>query len=63
MESYRYCSKIRNGAATSEVGLSKQGDIIVGEFIDRGRPGYLQAYREEVTEKLRPQHAEEGVLT
>jgi len=35
---YKEHSKVRNGAPTSEVALSKSGNIIVGKFVDRERP-------------------------
>ena len=36
-------SVIRNGAETKEVGLSFQGEIVVGKFIDRERPTWLDS--------------------
>ena len=40
MKSYKDTSKVKNGAPTSEVALSKSGEIIVGKFVDRERPDY-----------------------
>lgn len=40
---YREKSVIKNGADTKEVGLSFQGQIIVGKFVDRERPTWLDA--------------------
>ena len=42
MKYYKEKSKIENGANTSEVGLNFQGDIIVGKFIERERPTFLE---------------------
>ena len=42
MKSYKELSKIRNGARTSECELTKSGEIIVGKFVDRDRPDYLE---------------------
>jgi 2-oxoglutarate ferredoxin oxidoreductase subunit beta len=36
-------STIKNGADTKDVGLGYQGDIIVGKFVDRERPTWLEA--------------------
>src|ERR1700685_1733929 len=40
MKFYKQASKVRNGAPTSEVALSKTGEIVVGKFVDRERPDY-----------------------
>jgi 2-oxoglutarate ferredoxin oxidoreductase subunit beta len=40
MKYYKQASKIRNGAPTNEVGLTKSGEIIVGKFVDRERNEY-----------------------
>ncbi len=41
MRFYKEKSVIKNGADTREVGLSFQSEIIVGKFVDRERPAYL----------------------
>ncbi|MBI5244147.1 MAG: 2-oxoacid:ferredoxin oxidoreductase subunit beta [Elusimicrobia bacterium] len=40
---YKEKSAIKNGADTKEAALSFQGDIIVGKFVDRERPTWLDA--------------------
>ncbi len=45
-------STIKNGANTADVGLSFQGDIIVGEFVERERPTFMDKYNERMTEVL-----------
>lgn len=40
MKFYKEVSKTKHGAPTSEVGLSKSGEIIVGKFVDRERPDF-----------------------
>ena len=40
---YREKSVIRNGASTRETTLSFQSDIVVGKFVDRERPTWLEA--------------------
>lgn len=52
MKYYKAMSKIRNGAPTSEVGLSKGGEIIVGKFVDRDRPDYYQLMRAQMAQTL-----------
>ncbi|MFZ0793739.1 MAG: 2-oxoacid:ferredoxin oxidoreductase subunit beta, partial [Candidatus Korobacteraceae bacterium] len=37
MKFYKQVSKVRNGAPTSEVALTKSGEIVVGKFVDRER--------------------------
>jgi len=41
MKYYKENSKTMNGADTRDVGLGFQGDIVVGNFIDRERPTFL----------------------
>jgi 2-oxoglutarate/2-oxoacid ferredoxin oxidoreductase subunit beta len=43
-------SVIKNGANTQEVGLSFQGEIAVGKFVDRERPTWLEAMNQHFTE-------------
>ena len=40
MKYYKEKSKVRHGAPTSEVGLTMNGEIAVGKFVDRDRPDY-----------------------
>ena len=40
MKYYKEKSKVKNGAPTSEVGLTLNGEIAVGKFVDRDRPDY-----------------------
>ncbi|MBS1858949.1 MAG: 2-oxoacid:ferredoxin oxidoreductase subunit beta [Acidobacteria bacterium] len=52
MKFYKQVSKIRNGAPTSECGLTKSGEIVVGKFVDRDRPGYFEMLNAQMTETL-----------
>jgi 2-oxoglutarate ferredoxin oxidoreductase subunit beta len=52
MKYYKEASKVRHGAPTSETGLTKQGEIVVGKFVDRERPDYLELMRRQFTEQL-----------
>ena len=52
MKHYKEKSKIRNGAPTSEVALNMRDEIIVGKFVDRERPDYLELLRMQMKAKL-----------
>jgi 2-oxoglutarate ferredoxin oxidoreductase subunit beta len=45
MKYYRKMSKVKHGAPTVEAELSLQGEILVGKFVDRERPDYIEAMR------------------
>ena len=51
MKYYKEASKTRNGAPTCEAALSKQGEILVGKFVDRERPDYLELRRAQMPEE------------
>ncbi|HWB96481.1 MAG TPA: hypothetical protein VG672_07255, partial [Bryobacteraceae bacterium] len=52
MKYYKAAGKIRNGAPTSEAALTMQGEILLGKFVDRDRPDYLELMRRQLSEKL-----------
>ena len=52
MKYYKEKSKVKNGAPTSEVGLDKQGEIVVGKFVDRTRHEYRELLREQMQNTL-----------
>jgi len=52
MKYYKAASKVRHGAPTSETALSMKGEIVVGKFVDRDRPDYLELMRHQFTERL-----------
>ena len=52
MKYYKERSNIKNGADTKEVGLTYQGEIVVGKFVDRERPTWLDAMNEHFTKVL-----------
>jgi 2-oxoglutarate ferredoxin oxidoreductase subunit beta len=52
LQSYKQSSKVRNGAPTSEVGLTKSGEITVGKFVDRVRPDYIELMRAQMHDSL-----------
>ena len=49
---YKERSTVKKGADTKEVGLSYQGDIIVGKFVDREQPTWLDAMNSHFTQVL-----------
>jgi len=62
MKAYRERSKTKNGAPTSEVALTKDGEIIVGKFVDRDRPDYMELMRGQMLEQLKDRYVEAGHL-
>jgi 2-oxoglutarate/2-oxoacid ferredoxin oxidoreductase subunit beta len=58
MKYYKESSKVRNGAPTSEAAMTMQGEILVGKFVDRDRPDYMQLMRRQFTERLGDRFAE-----
>jgi 2-oxoglutarate ferredoxin oxidoreductase subunit beta len=52
MKYYKEKSKTKHGASTSEVGLTMQGEIIVGKFVDRDRPDYASLLKAQMHESL-----------
>ncbi len=61
MKFYKQVSKIRHGAPTSECALTKAGEIVVGKFVDRDRPDYLELLRAQMTETLGDRYAQPEV--
>jgi 2-oxoglutarate ferredoxin oxidoreductase subunit beta len=59
MKFYKEKSKVRNGCPTSEVGLTKSGEIIVGKFVDRERPDFRQMMREQMQHSLGDRYVDE----
>lgn len=49
---YKEKSTIKNGADTKEVGLGFQSDIIVGKFVDRERPTWLDSMNQHFSKVL-----------
>jgi 2-oxoglutarate ferredoxin oxidoreductase subunit beta len=52
MKFYKEISKVKHGAPTNEVGITKSGEIIVGKFVDRERPDYATMMREHLQQRL-----------
>jgi 2-oxoglutarate ferredoxin oxidoreductase subunit beta len=52
LQYYKQASKIKNGAPTGEVGLTKSGEIVVGKFVDRVRPDFIELMRAQMHDSL-----------
>ena len=61
MKMYKEKGKIRNGAHTFETNMVPGGDIVLGKFVDRERPGYIDLMRQHLHEKLGEEFINEGV--
>jgi 2-oxoglutarate ferredoxin oxidoreductase subunit beta len=57
MKFYKQVSKVRHGAPTSECALTKAGEIVVGKFVDRDRPDYLELLNHQMRETLGDRYA------
>jgi 2-oxoglutarate ferredoxin oxidoreductase subunit beta len=59
MKMYKKLSKVRNGAPTSEVGLTRDGEIVVGKFVDRDRPDFQQLRQQRLVGVLGDRYIEQ----
>ena len=57
---YKQNSIVKNGANTQEVGLTFDGKIVVGKFVDRDRPTWLDAMNDHFTQTLGSQYSRYG---
>ena len=60
MKFYKQVSKVKHGAPTSEVALSKSGEIVVGKFIDRERPEFGDVMHQHLRQELGDRYIEEA---
>ncbi len=63
MKYYKEFSKVKNGAPTSEVALSRQGEIIVGKFVDRERPDFSEMMKQQLHATLGDRYVETEEIT
>ena len=63
MKYYKESSKTRNLAPTAEAALTMQGEIVVGKFVDRDRPDFMELMRQQFTEKLGDRYLEPECVT
>jgi 2-oxoglutarate ferredoxin oxidoreductase subunit beta len=52
MKNYKAKSVKKKGANTREVGISFEGDIVVGKFVDRERPTFTENRHKRLQEVL-----------
>jgi 2-oxoglutarate ferredoxin oxidoreductase subunit beta len=52
LDFYYKNSEIKNGEDTLNVKISADEKMIVGQFIDRERPTFIDAYNEQLTKVL-----------
>jgi 2-oxoglutarate ferredoxin oxidoreductase subunit beta len=60
LKNYKQNSIVKNGADTKEVGLTFDGKITVGKFVDRERPTWLDAMNDHFTQTLGSQYTPYG---
>jgi 2-oxoglutarate/2-oxoacid ferredoxin oxidoreductase subunit beta len=60
MKFYKQVSKVKHGAPTSEVALTKAGEIIVGKFVDRERPEFSDMMNQHLRQELGDRYIEEA---
>ena len=58
---YKEKSVVQNGADTKNIGLDFQGEIVVGKFVDRERPTWLDSMNEHLGKVLGEQFQPYGV--
>src|SRR5436305_1810211 len=58
MKFYKEVSKTRNGASSSECAITRSGEIVVGKFVDRDRPDYLELLQHQMTATLGDRYAD-----
>jgi len=57
---YKQNSIVKNGANTQEVGLTFDGKIVVGRFVDRERPTWLDAMNDHFAQTLGNEYSRYG---
>jgi 2-oxoglutarate ferredoxin oxidoreductase subunit beta len=63
MKFYKQVSKVRNGAPTGECALTRAGEIVVGKFVDRERPDYLELLQHQMHATLGDRYADPEITT
>ncbi|MCC6860965.1 MAG: 2-oxoacid:ferredoxin oxidoreductase subunit beta [Bryobacterales bacterium] len=62
MKFYKEHSRTRNGAPTGEVGLTRDGEIVVGKFVDRDRPEFRDLMRDRFTHQLGDRYVDDAEM-
>ena len=56
MKYYKDKSVVKHGADTRTVGIAYQGEIVVGKFVDRDRPTFIEAMNAQFARALGPRY-------
>jgi 2-oxoglutarate ferredoxin oxidoreductase subunit beta len=59
---YKEMSKRKDGAATSEVGLTRDGEIVVGKFVDRERGDYATLMKAHYQHTMGDRYVDAGAI-
>ncbi len=60
---YKEMSKRKDGASTSEVGLTRDGEIVVGKFVDRERGDYGSLMKAHYQHTMGDRYVDAGAIT
>ena len=61
MKYYKEHSKVKHGASLDELAITKEGEIVVGKFVDRQRPDYQDLVRGRLSSQLGERYIEAEV--
>jgi 2-oxoglutarate/2-oxoacid ferredoxin oxidoreductase subunit beta len=59
---YKEKSKRKDGASTADVPLTRDGEIVVGKFVDRDREDYLTLMKRQFAHSLGDRYVETGAI-
>jgi 2-oxoglutarate ferredoxin oxidoreductase subunit beta len=63
MKFYKAHSKIKHGCATADLDLTKDGEIVVGKFVDKERPEYGEMMRQHYRTRLGEKYVDQPAAT
>jgi 2-oxoglutarate ferredoxin oxidoreductase subunit beta len=58
MKYYREASRVSNGGSAQDAAITKDGEIVVGKFVDRVRPDYMELMRNRLSTQLGDDYVE-----
>jgi 2-oxoglutarate/2-oxoacid ferredoxin oxidoreductase subunit beta len=59
---YKEKSKRKDGASTADVPLTRDGEIVVGKFVDRERDDYLTLMKRQFAQRLGDRYVDTGAI-
>jgi 2-oxoglutarate/2-oxoacid ferredoxin oxidoreductase subunit beta len=62
LRTYKEQSKRKDGASTADVGLTRDGEIVVGKFVDRERPDYATLMRAHYQATMGDKYVDAGAI-